>query len=130
MQEILLTLQLERKYSKEEILEKYLNTIYFGHAAYGIEAAARTYFNKPAKELSLAEAACWPASQRACLLLPYINEDTRKRPLDARSRCLPDGRRRIHYREEKLPPCSRNLFFQAGRPCAPNNILPLISLII
>ena len=79
LQEILLTLQLERKYSKEEILEKYLNTIYFGHAAYGIEAAARTYFNKPAKELSLAEAALLAGIPRGpAYYSPYINEDTRE----------------------------------------------------
>jgi len=57
MQEALLTLRLERKYTKHEILEKYLNTIYFGHGAYGVEAAARTYFAKPARDLTLAESA-------------------------------------------------------------------------
>jgi len=41
-----LAIQLERRFTKNEILEKYLNTIYFGHAAYGVEAAARTYFGK------------------------------------------------------------------------------------
>ncbi|HHX87482.1 MAG TPA: PBP1A family penicillin-binding protein [Firmicutes bacterium] len=51
------TVHLEHYYKKDEILERYLNTIYYGHSAYGIEAAARTYFNKSASELSLAEAA-------------------------------------------------------------------------
>ncbi|MYL62409.1 PBP1A family penicillin-binding protein [Bacillus hwajinpoensis] len=49
--------RLEVHYSKEEILEGYLNTIYYGHGSYGIESAARTYFGKKAEELSLAEAA-------------------------------------------------------------------------
>lgn len=53
----LLALQLERRYSKDEILEMYLNVIYYGNRAYGCEAAARTYFNKSAADLSIAEAA-------------------------------------------------------------------------
>lgn len=51
------TVHLERYHSKDEILEFYLNAIYYGHAAYGIEAASQTYFGKKAAELSLAEAA-------------------------------------------------------------------------
>jgi penicillin-binding protein 1A len=49
--------QIERKFEKEKILELYLNHIYLGEGAYGIEAAARTYFGKPAAELTIAEAA-------------------------------------------------------------------------
>ncbi len=56
-QELFLTIQLERTYTKSEILEMYLNEIYFGQGAYGIEAAARTYFQKPARDLGLAESA-------------------------------------------------------------------------
>ena len=54
--EALYALRLEMNYTKEQILEGYLNTIYYGHGAYGIEAASHHYFNKPAKDLSLAEA--------------------------------------------------------------------------
>ncbi|MBP2076259.1 transglycosylase domain-containing protein [Oceanobacillus polygoni] len=50
------TIRLEMFYSKEEILEGYLNTIYYGHGAYGIEAASHYFFDKEAKALSLAEA--------------------------------------------------------------------------
>lgn len=49
--------RLEQAYTKDEILELYLNQIYYGHGAYGVEAAARLYFDKPAKELTLAESA-------------------------------------------------------------------------
>ncbi|MFC5529072.1 transglycosylase domain-containing protein [Cohnella yongneupensis] len=49
--------RLEQTYSKDEILELYLNQIYYGHGAYGAEAAAKLYFNKPAKQLSIAESA-------------------------------------------------------------------------
>ena len=55
--EALLSIQLERSFSKEQILSLYLNQIYLGHGAYGVEMAARTYFAKSAKNLSLAEAA-------------------------------------------------------------------------
>lgn len=54
--EALYTIRLEMNYSKKEILEGYLNTIYYGHGAYGVEAASRFYFGKNTKELTLAEA--------------------------------------------------------------------------
>ncbi len=57
VREIVLTLELERRYSKDEILGFYLNQIPFGSNAYGIESAAKTYFNKRANELTLAESA-------------------------------------------------------------------------
>ncbi|MGN6573377.1 MAG: transglycosylase domain-containing protein, partial [Pseudolabrys sp.] len=57
MQEVLLALWLERKFSKTEILELYLNRVYFGSGAYGVEQAAQRYFGKPAKQLTLPEAA-------------------------------------------------------------------------
>lgn len=52
-----LALEVEKKFSKYQILELYLNQIYWGHNAYGIEAAAQTYFAKPARQLNLAEGA-------------------------------------------------------------------------
>ena len=57
VQEVGLALWLERKFDKTEILELYLNRVYFGAGAYGIEAASQRYFNKPAKQLTVAEAA-------------------------------------------------------------------------
>lgn len=55
--EATLALQVERAFSKDEILAFYLNSVYLGARSYGVEAAARTYFGKPAAELQLAEAA-------------------------------------------------------------------------
>ena len=55
LQEAFLSVQLERKYTKEEILEFYLNQIYFGHGAYGVQAAAQLYFGKNVEDLNLAE---------------------------------------------------------------------------
>ncbi len=57
VQELLLAFWLEHKYSKDAILEMYLNRVYFGSGAYGVEAASRRYFNKPARDVTLAEAA-------------------------------------------------------------------------
>jgi penicillin-binding protein 1A len=57
LQEVELALWLERKHSKSEILELYLNRVYFGSGAYGVEAAAQRYFGKPAKNVTIAEAA-------------------------------------------------------------------------
>ena len=57
VREFLLAMQLERHYSKEEIFQLYLNQIYFGSGAYGVEAAARTFFGKHVKDLTLAECA-------------------------------------------------------------------------
>lgn len=57
IQEAILALWLERNYSKDQILELYLNRVYFGSGAYGVEAAAQRYFGKSAKLVSLAEAA-------------------------------------------------------------------------
>src|SRR5215471_1939805 len=57
MQELVLALWLERKFSKSEILELYLNRVYFGAGAYGVEAAAQRYFGKPARQVKVAEAA-------------------------------------------------------------------------
>jgi len=57
IQEAILAIQLEQRFTKDEILEMYLNYVYFGGGAYGIEAAARRYFSKSASQLTLAEGA-------------------------------------------------------------------------
>jgi penicillin-binding protein 1A len=77
IRELLLALQLERNYSKEEIFALYLNQIYFGHGAYGVESAARTYFGKRVKELTLSESAILaglPRSPRN--YSPFVNPQT------------------------------------------------------
>lgn len=57
LKEIRLAKKLEKKYSKDEILEMYLNTIYFGHNCYGLQSAAQFYFDKKAENLTLEESA-------------------------------------------------------------------------
>lgn len=65
IKEILLAFEIERRYSKDKILELYLNQVYFGHGAYGVEAAAQTYFSKSVGQLTLAEAAMLAGLPRA-----------------------------------------------------------------
>ena len=65
LKEAVLSLELERRYSKDRILEMYLNQVYFGHGAYGVEAAARTYFGKSVSELNVREAALIAGLPRA-----------------------------------------------------------------
>ena len=70
--EIILALELDRRYSKDQILEWYLNQIPFGQNAYGVEAASQTYFKKSVSEVSLAESAALTALiQKPSYLSPY-----------------------------------------------------------
>ncbi|OPX22951.1 MAG: hypothetical protein B1H03_03100 [Planctomycetales bacterium 4484_113] len=74
VQEIILAQALERKFSKDEILESYLNNIFYGAGAYGVAAAASTYFGKDLDELSLAEIALIVGlPQKPSALNPYVN---------------------------------------------------------
>lgn len=63
--EAFLSFQLERRYTKDEILQIYLNQIYFGSGAYGVESAAKIFFGKSAKDLNLAECAMIAAMPKA-----------------------------------------------------------------
>lgn len=54
-QELFLALEIERRFSKQDILEMYLNTVYFGEGAFGVEEAAETYFDEQSKDLTLAQ---------------------------------------------------------------------------
>lgn len=75
-QEAVLAMQLEKKLTKDEILECYLNTIYFGRGAYGIGSAAATYFGKEASELTLAESALLAGVIKApSTYAPHLNPE-------------------------------------------------------
>lgn len=75
-QEIALALQLERVMDKRQILEAYLNAVYFGHGAYGIEAASNVYFDKPASALTLAEGALLAGVIKSpSTYAPHLNMD-------------------------------------------------------
>ncbi|MGQ9556402.1 MAG: PBP1A family penicillin-binding protein [Desulfurispora sp.] len=76
LKEIFLALSFERTHSKDEILEMYLNRIYLGEGAYGVQAAARSYFNKDVGQLTLAQGALLAGLTRAPSLYdPYVNPD-------------------------------------------------------
>jgi penicillin-binding protein 1A len=81
VREALLAVKLEKELGKDTILEKYLNTVYFGHGAYGIQAAAETYFGKPASRLTVLES----ASLAGVLHAPELY-DPIDRPYDNRFR--------------------------------------------
>jgi penicillin-binding protein 1A len=80
LQEMVLAFWLEHKFTKAEILELYLNRVYFGSGAYGIEAAAQRYFGKSARQLTLAEAAMLAGLvQSPSRLAPTHNPDGAER---------------------------------------------------
>ena len=81
LRETVLAIEIERNYTKDQILELYFNQIYFGEGAYGVEAATKTYFNKPLRDLALSE----------CALLAGVPANPslyspRRRPTAARAR--------------------------------------------
>ena len=77
LKDVLLALQIERSFTKDEILEMYLNEIYFGHGAYGVQSAAKMYFNKNVEALSLAECALLAGIPRGpSYYSPILNQET------------------------------------------------------
>lgn len=83
LREAMTAVQIERTYTKEEILTYYLNTVYFGKGAYGIEAAANTYFSKTSKDLTLDE-----CTLLVSLLKSPTNYDPIEYPENAKNRRL------------------------------------------
>ena len=76
IKEFILTIQIEKRYTKREIFTLYANQMYFGHGVYGVEAASRLYFGKPAKDLQLEEAALIAGIlQGNVRQSPYVNMD-------------------------------------------------------
>ncbi|MBN2879325.1 MAG: PBP1A family penicillin-binding protein [Clostridia bacterium] len=76
VQEMYLAVKLEQNYTKDQIMEMYLNYIYFGNGAYGIEAAALSYFNKDVSELTISEGAMLAGVIKAtATYAPHINLD-------------------------------------------------------
>ena len=75
VREAILSIKIHRQLSKQEILEGYLNTIYFGNGAYGVQVASRTYFDKPASELDTRESAALATIlNRPSFYDPYTDE--------------------------------------------------------
>ncbi|MDX1520765.1 MAG: PBP1A family penicillin-binding protein, partial [Anaerolineae bacterium] len=79
IREAVLAVEINRQYSKEQILDVYLNQIYYGNLAYGIEAASQTYFGKRASDLNLAEASMLAGLPQAPSIHdPYLNPEGAK----------------------------------------------------
>ena len=83
IKEALLAIKIERTFSKKKILELYLNQIYLGNGAYGVEAASRVYFGKSVRELTLEEAALLAGLPKApSKFNPFVNPDLAKKRRD------------------------------------------------
>ncbi len=96
IKEAILAIRIESAYSKDKILELYLNEIYLGMNSYGVGAAALTYFNKELKDLTIEEAAYLAALPKGSEQLPSVppeGESNRAAQLDHRA----DGRERLHH---------------------------------
>jgi 1A family penicillin-binding protein len=79
LREAFLALRMTRTYSKNQILDMYLNNVYFGNLSYGVEAAAQTYFDKPARDLDLAQSALLAGLiQSPALYNPLVDLDAAK----------------------------------------------------
>ena len=90
-QELFLAIKLDNNYSKDQILENYLNTIYYGRGAYGIESAANTYFGVPAAQLTAQQGAVLAVLIRSPSRYdPEVSPEDAQRPLGPRARR--DGR--------------------------------------
>ena len=114
LREAVLAYQLEDKYTKERILELYLNTIYFGNGAYGVQAAAHTYFGVPVEKISVSQAALLAGQIRSPNTTdPYAFPDAalvrRRQVLDkmAELKMLPDEQRAAADAEPVLPSATR-----------------------
>ncbi len=90
IREAALALEIERRYSKNDILTLYLNQIFYGHEAYGIEAAAQTYFSKPAKNLDIAESAMLAAIPNSPSEFDPLNPQTSQNARDRQALVLHD----------------------------------------
>ena len=98
LQEVLLSFEIERRYGKEQILEMYLNSIYYGSGAYGIQEASQTYFGKDPSQVSIEEAAILAALPQAPSAMTPFGGDTDR--LYARQKIVLE---RLGFDQTKLP---------------------------
>lgn len=116
IQEIFLALQIEKQYTKQEILEMYMNQIYFGQGAYGVQAAAKIYFDKDVEELNLSECALLAGIPKSPNYYSPFNNT--KAALDRRNLVL-DQMVKYHYISASEAREAKNLelvFAQPNRP--------------
>jgi len=115
LREAALSIQIEKHYTKDEILGLYLNQAYFGTRAYGIEAASRTHFNKSAEDLNIAEAALLASLPKApSIYSPFRNPEKAK---ERRARVLKEMLRygfitESQYEEAEISPLPETPYFR------------------
>lgn len=120
--EALLAYRLEKDYSKDQILELYLNTIYFGHGAYGIESAAQTYFGNHVGDVTLAECAMLAGVIKSPgRYSPYLDPDAAK---ERRSVVLQQMVRQGYITEEQRAVADAEEFALAGLKASGSAVAP------
>jgi penicillin-binding protein 1A len=115
IKEMILALEMERRYSKDEILEMYLNQVYFGHGAWGAQVASQLYFDKDVRKLSLAEAALLAGLPRA-----PISTSPYRHPQEAKTR-----RRHVLHAMVELEMITTQQATEADRHQIQANLAPL-----
>ena len=122
IKESLVAVQIEKRYTKPEIFTMYCNQIYFGHGAYGVEAASQVYFRKPAKDLALEEAATIAGIiQGNVRQSPFVNpEATRRRRNYALDRMAVEG----FITSEVAEHAKQKPILVAGDPTADTSLAP------
>ena len=123
LNEALYAYRLERFYTKDEILEGYLNTVYYGHGMYGVEAASRYYYGKSAKDLSLAEAAMLSGIPKGpTYYSPTVNfEKAKNRQLTILQLMVDQGKITI---EEQQQASEQQLVFKTDEWTASQTVAP------
>jgi penicillin-binding protein 1A len=122
IKEALLAIQIEKRYTKREIFTMYCNQMYFGHGAYGVEAAARLFFDKPASQLDVPEAALIAGVlQGNVRQSPYVNMEAALRRRDyALGRMADEG----YITAEEADAYRRSPIVTRGQPTQDQSVAP------
>ncbi|HEX7797698.1 MAG TPA: PBP1A family penicillin-binding protein [Vicinamibacterales bacterium] len=122
IKEAIVAVQIEKRYTKREILTLYANQMLFGHGTYGIEAASHLYFGKTAKELTLEEAALLAGIiQSPARQSPYVNMDAAKRRRGyVLQRMADEG----YISQQQAEAANKTPITLAGQPKQPQSIAP------
>jgi penicillin-binding protein 1A len=122
IKEMIVAVQIEKRYTKREILTLYANQMLFGHGTYGVEAAAHLYFGKSAKDLSLDEAALLAGIvQSPARQSPYVNMDAAKR---RRGYVLQRMADESYITQQQAEEANKKAIVLAGQPKQPQSIAP------
>jgi penicillin-binding protein 1A len=122
IKEAILAIQIEKRYTKNEIFTLYCNQMYFGHGVYGVQAASRLYFGKAAKDLTLEEAALIAGIlQGNVRQSPYVNMDA---ALRRRNYTLNRMAEVGYISSEEAEAAKKNPILLRGEPTAPPSVAP------